>query len=124
MMSDQGTSQSLRKSGQFLPFVCVCIGGNGASRNPFVSQVNFFQITELFTKIIEVSRNPFVSQVNFFTNKQVNKRVYALRRNPFVSQVNFFNNSVKIIETKGEDKSQSLRKSGQFLPFGTGLTTM
>jgi len=68
-MQPQRTSQSLRKSGQFLWKKYLEDKVNlRASRNPFVNQVSFFKFSGNFLKNIKVqrSRNPFVNQVSFF----------------------------------------------------------
>ena len=70
-MENVKSSQSLRKSGQFLRGMeWRSIRCGHVSRNPFVSQVNFFEETRAERDKTIQGRNPFVSQVNFFPEKQ------------------------------------------------------
>jgi len=61
-----------------------------------------------------LSRNPFVNQVSFFEISRNKLATIILSRNPFVNQVSFFTPSHLEIGYEVE-LSQSLRKSGQFL---------
>jgi len=61
------TSQSLRKSGQFLFDLSNSTGEKIIiGRNPFVNQVSFFLEQVRQYAGAPVSRNPFVNQVSFF----------------------------------------------------------
>ena len=70
-----------------------------------------------YGRLIDFSRNPFVSQVNFFGIKSYRIRPTRMGRNPFVSQVNFFLRRAPRSISPDFVLSQSLRKSGQFLRF-------
>ena len=90
---EEKMSQSLRKSGQFLPGWQACrYEGLYWRRNPFVSQVNFFWFKRLKDILIDNGSQSLRKSGQFLHIKD--GRVYG----------------VSICE------SQSLRKSGQFLP--------
>jgi len=84
------TSQSLRKSGQFLLRVATSQGAKRVvGRNPFVNQVSFFR-SQVSQSLRKSGRNPFVNQVSFFTIKKKEEYMVKYGRNPFVNQVSFF----------------------------------
>ena len=86
-------SQSLRKSGQFLP---------KPSKESIMASIEASQSLR--------KSGQFLQRTGLIANGRL------AGRNPFVSQVNFFSESRQV---KGQDvtpMSQSLRKSGQFLP--------
>ena len=87
-------SQSLRKSGQFLP-------------------ISRFEYDDLLESQSLRKSGQFLPTPKIHRSTRL-----CMGRNPFVSQVNFFfRNNVFQYERKNHEKSQSLRKSGQFLLF-------
>ena len=89
------SSQSLRKSGQFLlkNYLQPFCNNLRKSRNPFVSQVNFFGkvLMPLAGKPVLWSQSLRKSGQFLLRRRPYRRRsIWIKCRNPFVSQVNFF----------------------------------